>query len=273
MAGDGRDLSPREDAAFFRQQARVLREYARSIQQGKYPTENPLEVLASIQERLDRFRPLALVREKAALSAMLAPKIEDHGRIDPDQLYACWQLAHFDRELDVSALNEDAKRITRGNVTPIAERLRSVQDRKRELERLLSESRDTKEKVEVHKKMACVLPRIDAAREELLAFVAPAGWTFDPAEDYEAEWQEACRGHAGHAVAGRLKPDASRIKKERKKRRLTQRSLAKVAKVDIRTIRRAEAGEGVDAQTLDAIATAFDEKMDFRELVVEVPVG
>jgi transcriptional regulator with XRE-family HTH domain len=60
---------------------------------------------------------------------------------------------------------------------------------------------------------------------------------------------------------------AAIIKCERKRRNLTQEHLAQLAEVDVRTIQRIERTGGCSAETLMAIAEAFE--IDSKELIAE----
>ena len=284
MDVDGRDFDPGEDAAYFIQKSKQFQGFARSIQKGDYSFD-PLTAINEIRDRLEKFTPLLVVRQIADMCADL-PALEVRVvkgkktavRVRKAELFAHWQLAHFQGTIDEDKLLEDAERISKAELDTLAKKFLRAQEKKTEAEARVQEFPDwTTERQKAHRASIRALDAFQKARAELLDLIGAGGESFDPDPEvpYVTQWRNILLQH--HASLGinygrdGVKPNAEELKKRRLEKGWKQTDLvtavleATETDINIRTIRRMEAGNRVNAKTLLTIAKTF--QVNVRTLI------
>ena len=286
MAREGWDLDPRVDATFFEQWSKRFQQYSKGIEKGVYDFD-PKQLLGDIKNKLEELKPLALVDQVAELCAQLPPlEVDKKGKpveqIQKSEVVAFWQLVHFQGIIDVEKLQKNVDEVTwEGLIQAFA----SYQAAKEALDNAQSKAASiTAKDAERQNALEDEIRKTDefqAARTELLNLVGGREELvrangereiFEPQSGkYEQEWQAALRSRyeslgGKHDKRGRgrgLAPDAKRVQAERSKRKWSQGDLVDRIKkvtgiqINVRTIRRLEAGQRVDPATLRVVAQAF----------------
>lgn len=282
---DGREFDPGKDVAFFMQRAKQFEGFARSIQKGDYSFD-ALAALNEIRNRLEKFTPLLVIRRITDLCAACLPPLDVsvvkgkkvEVKVRTDELFAHWQLAYFQGTIDEEALCVDAKRVSSEELVPLCESFLKAREKKEEAELHAAEFEDwNPERQKALKASIRTLDEFQEARGELLDLIGAKGQRFDPEPEvpYVRQWRNICREHFASLGInyGRegLKPDAEEVRKRRRQLGWKQDDLVVAIRkasgilINVRTIRRLEAGNRVDAKTLLAVATALD--VDIQSLI------
>lgn len=282
---DGREFDPGADVGFFMQKGKQFEGFAKSIQKGDYSFD-ALAALVEIRERLERFKPLIVIRRLADLCADLPPLDvrvvkgkKTEVRIRKNELFAHWQLAYFLGEIDEEALNKDVERVSKTNLDRLSNRFVQAQEKKTAADAHIEQIPDwDPERQTALKASIRALNAFQKARAELLDLIGAKGQQFDPEpeEPYVKQWCDSCLRHFASLGInyGRegLKPNAAAVKNKRRARSWQQQDLATAIReatgtdINVRTIRRVEAGNRVGAKTLLAVATALE--VDVQSLIL-----
>ena len=257
---DGRELDPRDDAEFLREQAERFHEFADDAARGNYSFDLVGE-LAKIERRVERIRPLAEIRGVVRLCMELIPPIVPDGAIQEDQLFAHWQLSHLDGEIDPDALDKDRARVTARKIGTRTRVLVTAQERMATVLQQVEATPLTDEyAVTGRNEAAKAVETFQVARRSLLTLIGARGEEFDPGQDYVAHFRRK-RAELALSLGRSAEADGERIRAARKAKSWTQSKLASRARgrsknntLSSKTVHRMEEGKRIDIATLQAVA-------------------
>ncbi len=212
---------------------------------------------------LNEFVRLANLIEEAAASL----------GVKASQLNAHWKLPFFQSPEKRKNLLTHTEKITKKSVQERAAKALDGSTKLDDLERNMEKHKKSSQiYLEMATKHGDFVKRFQDSRQEFIELISAPGKPFDPEHRYLDDWKRFMRDRNARVKMRGVDPNGDLVKALRVKRGWTQHQLrVEVQKrtddnLNIRTIRRVEASERVDTETIKAIAKTLDQY--WRSLVL-----